>query len=136
MDVYTRILSQGTKVFETLKMPEDILHSTLNLRNFYFNEMKSKADAEKHFAAMKMMCLKPSEPVTINMPLQMTTIARRFKRRLKCWLYDLYVAENSAIHPIEPFKGKESKAICMQFLNLYNVIPQRVLGTNTAKFQH
>ena len=36
MDVYTRILSQGTKVFETLKMPEDILHSTLNLRNFYF----------------------------------------------------------------------------------------------------
>eukprot|EP00943_MAST-04B_sp_MAST-4B-sp1_P000133 g133.t1 len=133
MDVYTRILSQGTKVFETLKMPEDILHSTLNLRNFYFNEMKSKADAEKHFAAMKMMCLKPSEPVTINMPLQMTTIARRFKRRLKCWLYDLYVAENSAIHPIEPFKGKESKAICMQFLNLYKRYTTTGIGDKTRR---
>ena len=74
MDVYTRILSQGTEVFETLKIPEDILQSTLNLRSFYLNEMKSKEDAENYFAKMKMMCLKPSEPVTINMPLQMTPL--------------------------------------------------------------
>ena len=74
---------------------------------------------------------RPSEPVTINMPLQMT-IARRFKRRLKCWLYDLYVAENSAIHPIE-FKGKESKAICMQFLNLYKRYTTTGIGDKTRR---
>ena len=49
MDVYTRILSQGTEVFETLKIPEDILQYTLNIRSFYLNEMKSK-DAENYFA--------------------------------------------------------------------------------------
>ena len=75
----------------------------------------------------------PIEKIYVNIPLDMTSIARRMNRRIKCWLYESYLEKKSKAHPMHNFKTEEITDACKQFLNGYKEYSTTNFGVEENK---
>ena len=137
LDVYRKMLKcEYDDVYDIFKIKQEVLEKCkLHLSEFYkANNGNPNNNSLIHYENMKKFYKEiPIEKIYVNIPLDMTSIARRMNRRIKCWLYESYLEKKSKAHPMHNFKTEEITDACKQFLNGYKEYSTTNFGVEENK---